>query len=112
MTTILHITQQQQWQQAQFLGTYSGDTLQSEGFIHCCTPQQVIKVANRFFPHQQGLVLLVIDADRVHADIRYETAEENESFPHIYGALNLDAVSKVIGFEAGEDGLFHVLPDI
>ncbi len=112
MNTILHITQRKQWQQAQLIGSYSDNSLESEGFIHCSTPQQVLKVANRFFSHQQGLVLLVIDAERVQADIRYEAGEENEKFPHIYGILNLDAVLKVINFPPGKDGLFHQLPDM
>lgn len=105
MTTILHITQRKQWEQSKLLGTYEGDTLDSEGFIHCSTSRQIIKVANTFFPHQKGLVLLFINSEKVHAAIRYEGVEA-ELFPHIYGALNVDAVFKVIDFEPGEDGLF------
>ncbi|MBR8835768.1 MAG: DUF952 domain-containing protein [Stigonema ocellatum SAG 48.90 = DSM 106950] len=109
MNTILHITQRQQWEQAKLVGTYRGDTLESEGFIHCSTPRQVIKVANTFFPYQGGLVLLCIDSGKVQAEIRYEGVEGEDLFPHIYGALNIDAVFQVVGFEAGEDGKF-VLP--
>ncbi|NJM70904.1 MAG: DUF952 domain-containing protein [Scytonema sp. RU_4_4] len=108
MTTILHITQREQWEQTKLLGTYQSDTLNSEGFIHCSSSKQIIKVANRFFPNQKGLVLLCINSDKVYAAIRYEGVE-GELFPHIYGALNIDAVFKVIDFEPGEDGLF-ILP--
>ncbi|QDL11603.1 DUF952 domain-containing protein [Brasilonema octagenarum UFV-E1] len=111
MTTILHITQREQWEQAKLVGTYQGDTLDSEGFIHCSTPTQIIKVANTFFPNKKGLVLLLINSDKVHAAIRYEGVEE-ELFPHIYGALNVDAVFKVIDFEPGEDGLFRLPKNI
>ncbi|ARV61634.1 hypothetical protein BZZ01_26140 [Nostocales cyanobacterium HT-58-2] len=106
MTTILHITRREQWEQAKVVGTYHGDTLYSEGFIHCSTPTQIIKVANTFFRYHEGLVLLFINSDKVQAEIRYECVEEGEQFPHIYGALNIDAVFKVINFEPGEDGLF------
>ncbi|MGH8000063.1 MAG: DUF952 domain-containing protein [Brasilonema sp.] len=106
MTTILHITQREQWKQATLVGTYHGDTLDSEGFIHCSTPTQIIKVANTFFRHQKGLVLLLINSDKVQPEIRYEGVEGGELFPHIYGALNTDAVFQVINFEPSEDGLF------
>ncbi|MBW4634525.1 MAG: DUF952 domain-containing protein [Iphinoe sp. HA4291-MV1] len=112
MTTILHITQQEQWKQAKLVGTYRGDTLDSEGFIHCSTPTQVIKVANYLFPNQKGLVLLCIDSKKVQPEIRYEGIEGGELFPHIYGALNIDAVFKVINFEPGEDGLFTLPEEI
>ncbi len=108
MTTILHITQREQWEEAQLAGTYRGDTLDSEGFIHCSTATQVIKVANFLFINQKGLVLLCIDSDKVKPEIRYEGVEEDELFPHIYGALNIDAVSKVVDFEPGEDGFFEL----
>ncbi|OKH29281.1 DUF952 domain-containing protein [Chroogloeocystis siderophila] len=106
MNIILHITQRAQWEAAQKFQIYRGDTLESEGFIHCSTPQQVINVANTFFENQQGLVLLCIDSDKVHAEIRYEGIQEDELFPHIYGALNLDAVFQVIDFKPHEDGSF------
>ncbi|MCM0592461.1 MAG: DUF952 domain-containing protein [Gloeotrichia echinulata IR180] len=110
MNTILHITQREEWEQAKRLGTYRGDTLDSEGFIHCSTATQVIWVANRFFVNQKDLVMLFIDSDKVKPEIRYEVAEIGELFPHIYGELNIDAVFQVIDFESGEDGFF-VLPE-
>jgi len=109
MNTILHITQRQQWEKAKLVGIYRGDTLESEGFIHCSTLKQVIKVANNFFRNQRGLVLLCINSDKVQAEIRYEGVEGEDLFPHIYEALNVDAVFLVVGFEPGDDGQF-VLP--
>jgi uncharacterized protein (DUF952 family) len=106
MNLILHITQRTQWEAAQKAQIYRGDTLESEGFIHCSTPQQVINVANTFFENQQGLVLLCIDSDKVQAEIRYEGSQEDELFPHIYGALKLDAVFQVIDFQPNQDGNF------
>ncbi|NDJ20627.1 DUF952 domain-containing protein [Nostoc sp. B(2019)] len=109
MNTILHITQRQQWEQAKNIATYRAESLDSEGFLHCSKAMQIVKVANRFFSNQQDLVLLFIDSDKVQPEIRYEEAEIGELFPHVYGELNIDAVYKVIDFEAGEDGFF-VLP--
>ncbi|PIG94263.1 DUF952 domain-containing protein [Gloeocapsopsis sp. IPPAS B-1203] len=106
MNLILHITQRAQWETAQKIGIYRSNTLESEGFIHCSTPQQVISVANTFFRNQQGLVLLCIDSDKVQAEIRYEGAQQDELFPHIYSALNLDAVFQVLNFQPNQDGTF------
>ncbi|NJK50852.1 DUF952 domain-containing protein [Candidatus Gracilibacteria bacterium] len=108
MNVILHITQREQWEQAQRQGSYRADSLMTEGFIHCSTPKQLVKVANTFFTHQNGLVLLYIDSDKVTSEIRYETVEANEQFPHLYGELNLDAVFEVVKFQPGEDGLFNL----
>jgi uncharacterized protein (DUF952 family) len=111
MNTIVHITQRQKWKQAKNLGIYHADSLDSEGFIHCSKPSQILKVANYIFANQQGLILLVINSDQVNPPIRYEGAD-GEVFPHIYGELNIDAVSQVIDFEPGEDGLFELPPEM
>ncbi len=112
MGIILHITKREQWEQAKLTGVYRGDTLDSDGFIHCSTPQQVIEVANAFFHAQKGLVLLCITSERVRAEIRHESLEGGERFPHVYGPLNVDAVVKVLDFEPDEDGKFELPGEI
>lgn len=112
MNTILHITKRQQWEQAKNLGSYRADSLDYEGFMHCSRSTQIVKVANRFFNNQKDLVLLFIDAEKVHAEIRDEEAEIGELFPHIYGELNIDAVYQVIDFSPGEDGLFELPQEV
>ncbi len=110
MAIILHITTGPQWEQAKQAGTYRGDTLDSEGFIHCSTPSQVVKVANVLFRGRRDLVLLCIDPGRVQAEIRYEGPEDGEQYPHIYGPLQADAVVQVLDFKPGADGQF-MLPN-
>jgi uncharacterized protein (DUF952 family) len=109
MNTILHITPADRWTKAKKLGSYSSDTLDTEGFIHCSTLSQVVGSANRFFKGLKDLVILVIDVDRVTPEIRYEGADPNNLFPHIYGELNIDAVIKTIDIGSDANGLF-VLP--
>jgi uncharacterized protein (DUF952 family) len=109
MTTILHITHKTDWEQARAEGSYRADTLATEGFIHCSTPEQVIPVANHLFRGQPNLVLLVIDRDKVRAPIRDENLEGGTVlFPHIYGPLNLDAVVDVLDFPPRADGSFEL----
>ncbi|NRB07113.1 MAG: DUF952 domain-containing protein [Richelia sp.] len=112
MSIILHITQKKQWKEAKLSGIYRGDTLNTEGFIHCSTPKQIIPTANRFFLHKQGLIVLFIDTDRIQSEIRYEAAENGKIFPHIYGVLNTNAVLKVLELSAGEDGRFQLSSEI
>jgi uncharacterized protein (DUF952 family) len=108
MNTIFHITQRQQWESTKNIGTYRGPTLDTEGFIHCSTLAQLIKSANRFFANQKDLVIIIIDCDRVKPEIRYEGETINNLFPHIYGALNMEAVVQGIDFACEEDGLFRL----
>lgn len=112
MKPILHITTKGAWETAISQQTYRGDTLESEGFIHCSDPHQIVGVANNFYRGQHGLMLLVIDPDRLTANVVYEDLyNAGQAFPHIYGPLNLDAVIKVVDFPPEEDGTF-TLPEM
>ncbi|MCJ8281974.1 MAG: DUF952 domain-containing protein [Rivularia sp. ALOHA_DT_140] len=108
MKTIFHITSRQDWEKARLEGVYHAYSLETEGFIHCSTAAQVVRTANLWFKHQTDLLLLFIDSDKVKSEIRYDTVTENEKFPHIYGALNNDAVFKVIEFDKNKNGLFEL----
>jgi uncharacterized protein (DUF952 family) len=112
-TILLHITTQTLWNMAQGLGRYSAPSLASEGFIHCSTPAQVVATAERFYAGQHGLILLVIDLERIQAEVKYEagTDKPGELFPHIYGTLNLDAVTRVVDFASDSAGNW-VLPPL
>lgn len=106
MKPILHITTPSAWTEAQRIGEYTVPSLETEGFIHCSTASQVVAVAQRFYKGQRGLVLLILDSDRIRPEVRYEpgTDKPDELFPHIYGPLNLDAVTRVVEFEPDANG--------
>ena len=115
---ILHLASNEAWLAAANEGRYHADSLSTEGFIHCSKPSQIVGVANTFYHGQRGLVLLVIDPSKLEAELKWEPpaepepshAREGELFPHVYGSLNLDAVSEVLPFEPDEDGSF-TLPE-
>jgi uncharacterized protein (DUF952 family) len=108
---ILHITTVVEWNEAKRAGRYTCPSLEKDGFIHCSTKEQVIEVANALFRGEHGLVLLCIDPARVEAQIVYEDLyATGKQFPHVYGALNLDAVVDVLDFTPNSDGEF-TLPD-
>jgi len=89
---ILHIATRVNWEAAQAGGLYSCASLASEGFIHCAKPDQLMHVLTRYFPSALDHAILEIDTELVKAEIRWEGAAE--TFPHIYGELNLDAVTR------------------
>jgi len=111
MTAILHISSRADWRSARLAGSYEADSLSTQGFIHCSRPDQVLGVANsnNRFLGQDDLVLLCIDPDLVGAEIRYENLDGDKNlFPHIYGPLNLDAVTDILDFTRGDDGKFKL----
>jgi uncharacterized protein (DUF952 family) len=107
---IYHITTRHAWVAAQKTGAYRADSLASQGFIHCSTSDQVVRVANAFYRSQSGLVLLEIDPSELEPDVRWEpgTDKADELFPHIYGFINVDAVLRVLDFPAGTQGTFEL----
>ncbi len=106
---ILHITHRSDWEAAQATGEYRADSLAAEGFIHCSTVEQVLGPANEFYRGKDDLVLLVIDPARLAAELVYEDSYHiGTAFPHIYGPLNLDAVTSVVPFPPLADGTFEL----
>ena len=110
---IVHIVKRSEWADAVERGTYAPASLRGEGFIHCSTIAQLIDTANRFYRGQNGLVVLCIDESRLKAELKYEApaAAHGEAagdmFPHLYGELNVDAVSRVVELPCEADGLFR-----
>jgi uncharacterized protein (DUF952 family) len=105
---IFHICPKSDWHEALAHGAYTGDTLASEGFIHCSTREQVLEIANHRFRARHDLNLLLIDEDKVTPRLVYEEASNGKRYPHIYGPLNLNAVTEVIGFSPLSDGRFEL----
>ena len=116
MGAIYHIAAASDWEDARRDSEYRvstrGMSLAEQGFIHASTEDQVAPVANAFYRDDDDLLVLVIDPDRLHPEIRYERAPGSETpFPHIYGPLNVDAVVKTIPLTRNAEGRFHFTAD-
>jgi uncharacterized protein (DUF952 family) len=119
---ILHATSRDRWDASRQTGVHLDPSLDTDGFIHCSTATQVVRVANFLFRGQHGLVLLVIDPSRLKAGLKWEppvhpghekdAPVSDDLFPHIYGPINTDAVTDVVSFEPGPDGLFSLPPSL
>lgn len=88
---------------------YVPSSLSAEGFIHCTGEvDRLLWVANHFYADEPGnFVILQVDEQALQAPLRWEAAD-GHTFPHIYGALNLDAVKSVVGFPRNGTGQFRL----
>lgn len=111
MTLIAHLASKNDWVQAAWTEEYRHPTLETEGYIHASSFEQVIETANRHFAGREDLVLLCVDATRLRAELRWEPAPDvGELFPHIYGPLDTAAVSQALELVPGDGGRFDALP--
>ena len=106
---IFHIVDKNSYKSSVKHGEYTPESIEQQGFIHCSTGYQVNDTANRFFSDETGLLLLIIDTNRVDPSIKYEEDHETgEEFPHIYGPLSIHAILDKIEIEANEQGKFNL----
>ncbi|MFM7222995.1 MAG: DUF952 domain-containing protein [Bacteroidota bacterium] len=99
MPLIYHITTPAAWATAQQSGEYTAPSLKDEGFIHCSQHSQLEGVRERFYKNAGELILLEIDTTKLTEQYIFEWAPSiQDTFPHIYGPINLDAVVTVKPF--------------
>ncbi len=96
---IYHVATASDWTAALESGAYStstrGVTLEQEGFIHAARDDQVEGVRSRYYADgEEPLVLLSIDTDLLDVPWR-EDPVGDDTYPHLYGALNPVAVVEV-----------------
>ena len=92
---IYHVTTLPHWKASLIKGFHEADSLATEGFIHASDSNQVKGVLERFYQNQKDLLLLHIDETKLTSVLKYEMAPSvNELFPHIYGSINIDAVTE------------------
>ena len=97
MPVIYHVTTAADWQEAQQKGFYDHPSLKDEGFIHCSQEHQVAGVLERYFAGKTDLVKLVIDTDKLTSKYIFDwSPSTHDTFPHVYGRINLDAVIEVV----------------
>ena len=95
MDFIYHVTTSIWWNKFSSSDTYESETLKEEGFIHCSTREQVSGVLERYYANQKGLRLLHINPTLLKSELKYEVATFGQSFPHVHGKINKDAIVKV-----------------
>jgi uncharacterized protein (DUF952 family) len=91
---IYHITEKENWEAQKSKDSYTHPSLIQEGFIHCSKKEQIEGVITRYYQNMNNLLLLHIDETLLNAPLKYEMAPIGEVFPHIFGAINKEAIVK------------------
>lgn len=100
---IIHIMKASVWETEQhkpFIGQICIDV---EGFIHCSTLESFRPVSERFADRIEPFVLLVIDTDKLTCPLKWEN---EPAYPHLYGALNRNAVVNVLPYRKDKNGVW------
>ena len=112
MQTLYKICPAALWQEAQRTGVFRGSEVdRRDSFIHFSTAAQITETAAKHFAGQSDLLLIGVDADMLGGALKWEPSRGGALFPHLYGALTLEAVKHVDPLPLGPDG-GHVFPPL
>ena len=88
-----------EWEQAQASGVIITELDKEDGFIHLSTAAQLNATLSLYFSKEESVVLLQIDHAQTQDQLRFEApippGNRTSSFPHYYGDLNTNFVSKI-----------------
>ena len=117
--TIYHLVSESEFRAQAKESEYVPARFDQDGFIHCAGERDtLLAVANDYFSSvEEPVLVLVIETAGLAAEVRFEPPapvagsgtshlEEASLFPHIYGPLNLDAVTE-IGALRKSDGAYQ-----
>jgi uncharacterized protein (DUF952 family) len=110
--TVYKICERALWEEAERSGVFPGAGIdRRDGFIHLSTAAQVHDTAAEHFAGAADLMLIAVDADALHAALKWEISRGGDLFPHLYGALPLTAVIWAKALAMGANGR-HVFPEL
>ena len=99
------------WRAAESDGIFRGSAVDAQdGFIHFSTAAQAVETAARHFAGQAGLLLVQVESARLGDRLRFEPSRGGALFPHLYGDLELAAVTKVAPLPLAPDGRHRFPP--
>ena len=91
------IMSKQEWETAQAQGIYEGSEAdRKDGFIHLSAPHQIRTTAEKHFSGKTDLVLVSVTQESLGPSLKWEASRGGDLFPHIYGPLQLDAISDAV----------------
>lgn len=112
---IYHMVPADYWNKQSDANPYQSETFGEEGFIHASgSPEQLLKVAQRFYRSEPvPYIILCVDESKLDSELRWELSQADaDTFPHIYGLLNHEAVVDMVPFPREEDGSFNLPADL
>ncbi|MGN6484723.1 MAG: DUF952 domain-containing protein [Thermomicrobiales bacterium] len=101
-----HLVPADVWSEQKGATEYLPEAYPQDGFIHCTNGlDELVKVANLFYTADPRTFLtLILKTGKITSDVRYD--DPNETYPHIYGPLNTDAVVGELVVSRDADGTF------
>lgn len=82
-----------QWAQFQADGVFHGAPVDiADGYIHLSATDQLQGTLDKHFAGQTGLVIAEVDLSALGDLVKWEESRGGALFPHIYGALPMEAV--------------------
>jgi uncharacterized protein (DUF952 family) len=111
MSAVYKICPAALWREAERQGVFHGSEVDlRDGFIHFSSAEQVAETAAKHFAGQRDLLLIAVDASRLGAALKWEPSRGGALFPHLYGNLDLAAVTRVTPLPLGPDGRHQIPP--
>lgn len=102
MLPIYKICCAEEWMEAVRRGLFMGsDVDRRDGFIHFSTRAQVAETVAKHFAGRIRLVLVMVDADKLGAALKWEPSRGGALFPHLYGPLDVAAAVWVTALPEG-----------
>ncbi len=101
------LSSQEEYQRALTTEFLVRDSLESEGFIHATPRNQLTRLANKYHRKTIESLILTVDTKRIKAPVKWEPATGG-LYPHIYGAVNIDAIIDVESIALDIGGLYNI----
>jgi uncharacterized protein (DUF952 family) len=92
---IYHVAREEEWNNNMGSENYAPAAYAHEGFIHACLDVQLEGVLLRYFKGEKNLLVLHIEEAKLLHLVKYEPSTGSELFPHVYGAINKNAILKI-----------------
>lgn len=89
---IYHIITPEVWEKFKDAELYEAESLRIEGFIHCSFERQLESVLKRYYQGIEEVLIMEIEPDKLTSRLVNEPSTNDEIYPHIYGAINRDAI--------------------
>ena len=92
---IYKILRQSEWAQLQSTGRFDGSIHDKrDGFIHLSTAAQLQGTLDKHYTQNEAVILAAVRFEDIANSVKYEVSRGGAEFPHLYGVLDLDNVSR------------------
>lgn len=93
------------WEEVKDNKYFGKENIKLEGFIHCSPVEYMWRVTPNFKNIRDELVILCIDTNKLEAEVKWEDGDNcGRYYPHVYGLINLNAVTAVLPYLRDKDG--------